>query len=135
MEGIRTGSSPRKQLHRLLLTAVILTVVVYGAHIYLRETGHPPGDPVRTGATVTLIACLAFYLWIQVRVFHRLDEYERQIHFMALAIAFPTSFLAIFALGFLRAEGYLEGADPRDLCAVMGIAYAVGLTLAYRRYR
>jgi len=125
----------RKKQHRLLFVSVALTVLTYGVHIYLRVTGHPPGDPMRTAATLALIAMFAFYILAQIRVFRGMDEFERQVHFMALAIAFPSSFLGVLALGFLRAEGYLAGSDPRDLLGLMGLTYAAGLALAWRRYR
>jgi hypothetical protein len=131
-----TQTAPdRKKPHRLLFASVALTVVVYGTHIYLRETGHPPGGQVRMAATWALIASVAFYIYAQVQVFRHLDEFERQVHFLALAIAFPSSFLAMFAVGFLRAEGYFAGADPRDLFGIMGMAYAIGLAIAWAKYR
>jgi hypothetical protein len=57
------------------------------------------------------------------------------VHALALAIAFPCSLVAVFTLGYLRAEGLLAGADPRDLPLVMIAVYAVSLALAWRRYQ
>ena len=64
----------------------------------------------------------------------KLDEFQKTVHLNALAFAFPVSMIAMFALGYFRAEGLLSEMDPRDLVGVMLLAYAGGLTWAWRRY-
>lgn len=64
-----------------------------------------------------------------------LDEFQKHVHFLALAIAFPVGLVALFALGYFRAEGLLQGADSRDLPIILILAYAGGLLIAWRHYR
>jgi hypothetical protein len=116
------------------LGAVALVLGVMVVHILLREQ-YAPGHPLRLAATVVLAASFALLVWAEVRVISSQDEFTRSVHALALAIAFPCSVVAVFTLGYLRAEGLLAGADPRDLPLVMIAVYALGLALAWRRYR
>jgi hypothetical protein len=116
------------------LAAVALVVGALVVHILLREH-YSPGHPIRLAATVVLAACFALLIWVEVRAISAHDEFTRSVHALALAIAFPCSLVAVFTLGYLRAEGLLAGADPRDLPLVMIAVYAVSLALAWRRYR
>jgi hypothetical protein len=125
----------KKTRHLPALAAMLASLCAYSVYIYLRETGHPPGDAYRTVTTLLFIVAFATWVFLQVRIYRGLDEFERQVQFLALAIAFPASLVAVFALGLLRAEGFLSSADPRDLPIVMVGAYGVGLALAWRRYR
>ena len=112
----------------------ILFAAAWVSHMVLRQF-YQPGDLERIGATVVLIVALATVLAGQVRVFRALDEFQRQVQLLAIGFAYASSLLAVFALGFLRAEGFLQKADPRDLAGVMLMLYAVGLVVAWRRYR
>lgn len=125
----RTDSKGRPSLYPW-----IFFVAAWVIHIVLRQF-YQPGDVERVGATVVLIAALAAVLAGQVRVFRALDEFQRQVQLLAIGFAYVASVLVVFALGFLRAEGFLQKADPRDLAGVMLMFYAVGLAIAWRRYR
>ena len=48
---------------------------------------------------------------------------------------YPVAVVLVFAIAFLRAEGWLQGADSRDLWAVLLLPYFAGFALAWRRYR
>jgi hypothetical protein len=128
-----TTRQPRRH-GRPALGAIALVLGVLVVHVLLREQ-YAPGHPLRLAATVVLAACFALLIWAEVRVISSQDEFTRSVHALALAIAFPCSLVAVFVLGYLRAEGLLAGADPRDLPLVMVAIYAGGLALAWRRYR
>jgi putative effector of murein hydrolase len=117
-----------------VLVAVGATVLILLVHIFVRSR-FAPGAPLRLLLTSALVVCFAWVIWEQVRVMRSLDEFQKHVHFLALAIAFPVGLVALFALGYFRAEGLLEGADSRDLPIILILAYAGGLLIAWRHYR
>lgn len=124
----------RKSIPLALVTALV-TVAAYAAHIAVRElTGAAPGSPVRLALTAALVTAFAAHVIVTVRMMRRLDEFQKAVQLSALSFAFPASMIALFALGFFRAEGLLSEMDPRDLVMIMLLAYAAGLTWAWRRY-
>jgi hypothetical protein len=128
-------TSERKGIPLPLITTV-LTLVAYGAHIWVREaTSLEPGAPLRLAVTTALVIAFAVHVIATVRLMRSFDEFTKAIHFTAMAFAFPASMVALFAIGFFRAEGLLSEMDPRDLVGLMLIAYALGLTWAWRRYQ
>ena len=134
MQAVMT-TSERKGIPVPLITAVI-TLVAYGTHIAIREaTSLEPGAPMRLAATAALVVAFAAHVIATVRLMRRFDEFTKAIHFTAIAFAFPASMVALFAIGFFRAEGLLGEMDPRDLVMLMLIAYAGGLAWAWRRYQ
>ena len=117
-----------------VLYAMVLTVVAWITHMILRSY-YEPGDPVRLVVTSLLVLCVAWAIFEEVRVVRKLDEFHRQFHNLALSVSFPVALVLLFALGFFRAEGFLQGADPRDLPSVLLVAYAFGLLIAWNRFR
>ena len=112
-----------------------ITIAIWIAHVYAREgLSLEPGAPLRLAITVALFTAFGAHVFVTVRMMRQFDEFTRAVHTAALAFAFPVSMVAMFASGFLRAEGLLAGVDPRDLAALMLVTYAVGLTWAWRRY-
>ena len=117
------------------LVTTVITIAIWSAHLYAREgLSLAPGATLRLAITTALIMAFGAHVFVTVRMMGRFDEFTRAVHSAALAFAFPVSMVALFAIGFLRAEGLLSGLDPRDLAAVMMITYAVGLTWAWRRF-
>ena len=112
----------------------LLFAAAYVTHIALRQF-YPPGHLVRFSATLALILTFAYVVHVNVKGFQKMDEFQRLVQLVAIGFAYAASVLAVFALGFLRAEGLLQGADPRDLAGVMLMFYAAGLALAWRRYQ
>lgn len=129
--------SPERKRIPLPLVTAVLTVAIWAAHIAIRETASlVPGAPVRLAVTAALVLAFAAHVVVTIRVMRRsLDEFQRAIHTTAILFAFPASMIALFAIGFFRAEGLLAEADPRDLVALMLVAYAGGLAWAWRRYQ
>jgi hypothetical protein len=83
-----------------------------------------------------LILAFGLFVFLQFRLISSLDEYQRQLHTMAVAIAFPVSMVAIFGFGFFLREGLLaEYDDPRDLAGMMVVLYLLGYLVARWRYR
>lgn len=128
-------TSERKGIPLPLITAV-LTLIAWSAHIAIRETTTlEPGAPLRLAATGVLVLTFAAHVIATVRMMRQFDEFTKAIHTTALTFAFPASMIALFAIGFFRAEGVLAEMDPRDLVMVMLLLYAAGLTWSWRRYQ
>jgi hypothetical protein len=128
------AASDSRRVPVALVTAVI-TIAAYAAHIGVREfMGAEPGSPLRLAVTAALVIAFSAHVIVTVRTMRRLDEFQKSVQLTALAFAFPASMIALFALGFFRAEGLLSEMDPRDLVMIMLLAYAAGLTWAWRRY-
>jgi hypothetical protein len=114
----------------------MLLVVAWIGHLLVREVfPHPPGDPLRLFVTAGLLAAFSFFVFVQVRLTRSIDEFQRQVHLTALAFAYPAAVMLVFAIGFLRGEGLLAGADPRDLWMLLLLPYIGGYVVAARRYR
>jgi hypothetical protein len=115
--------------------AIGATVLFWGLHIYARE--FMKLQPGHSGRLVLTAGLVLAFLWLvieQVKQSRKLDEFHRQVQYLALGIAFPASLVVLFAIGFFRGEGLFTGADSRDLFMVLILAYAAGWTIAWRRY-
>ena len=117
-----------------LFASAAVTIALFLAQVYARES-QPPGSGLRVGLTVALIAAFGITIWTHVRLSASLDEFNRQVQYFALAIAFPVSLVAAFAIGYLAGEGLMTRFDSRDLPFVMVLAYAISFAVAWRRYQ
>ena len=128
------AASTQKRIPAPLVTTV-LTIAVWAIHLGVREgTSIPPGAPLRLAITGALALTFAVHVITTVRAMRQFDEFTRTVHLTALAFAFPATMIAMFAIGFFRAEGLLSEMDPRDLVALMLVTYGAGLAWAWRRY-
>jgi hypothetical protein len=118
----------------LILMPTILTLLLWGTHVYIRSIWDP-GDPFRLAVTLLLVAAFAWVVFEHVKQLRGVDEYHKQVHCLALAIAYPCALVLLFALGFFRAEGLFQRGDSRDLPMILLLTYAIGLTIAFKRYQ
>ena len=121
---------------RGFLVAVLGLVVGYLLAVAAAEL---PGlsRGVRIAAALLAVVAFAVFLITEVRLIRGLDELQQRIQLEALAIAFPTALLLVFALGMLERAGvsiwgfrYL-----RDVWPLLILPYGAGLVVALRRYR
>lgn len=135
MEGVLDMTAKSKdRFGSVVFGLCVLTVGMSVLHMFLREQ-YAPGHPVRLAMTGILVLTFASFIFVYARMLSRMDEYQRQIQLFALAIGFPLSLVLICGIGYFRAEGLLQGGDPRDLPAVLLASYAVGFGFAWLRYR
>ena len=128
------ATTTRKRIPAPLITTIV-TIGVWAAHIGVREaTSIPPGAPARIALTTALVIAFAAHIIVTARSMRQFDEFTRTVHLTAVAFAFPAAMIAMFAIGFFRAEGLLAEMDPRDLVALMLVTYGAGLFWAWRRY-
>jgi len=139
MEGVMemANKEPRKESNRYSWAVGALSILTAGlgvVHILMRDV-YQPGHPVRLLVTSLLVLSFASFVFFYTRTLSRLDEYQRQIHLFALAIGFPLSLVLAWAIGYFRAEGLLQGRDPRDLPLLLLVPYAIGFAAAWLKYR
>ena len=119
----------------MIVVAMGLTALFWAAHLYAREfLKLQPGEPIRLLITAGLVLAFLWLVVEQVRQSRQLDEFHRQVQYLALGIAFPASLVLLFAIGFFRAEGLFTAADSRDLFMVLILCYAAGWGIAWRKY-
>lgn len=118
----------------LVIYATVFVVAVWAGRMGLRQV-YEPGHVLRLAATAVLIAGFALLVAAEVHLIRRLDEFQRHVQLLALAIGFGCSFVAVMGIGFLHTEGMFRGAEPRDLGGVMVVFYLIGQVVARYRYR
>ena len=93
-----------------------------------------------TGSAAALTAALAPNLLgvAAVRAFmtflREAEELQRKVQLDALAFAFGVGVVAIIGLELATEVGLYDG-DPSDALMFMAVAYSLGVTLGWRRYR
>ena len=87
-------------------------------------------------AIVSLPMFAFFWLvWVVQRALRRIDELQRRIHLEALAVAFPTTAIAVFASEYMRKAGAIAQVKPDYVLMLMLVLWAIGFLIAWRRYR
>ena len=83
------------------------------------------------------VAAFAWFITTAVRLVRGLDELEQRIQLEALAVAYPSAILMVYAVGLLEAAGIvLPGfVNLRDQWPLVVLPYFVGLWIVGRRYR
>ena len=83
------------------------------------------------------VAAFTWFIVAFVRHIRKLDELQRRIQLEALAVAYPSAILLVFAVGFLERAGIVFPGftNLRDVWPLTILPYWVGLAVATRRYR
>ena len=80
-----------------------------------------------------------FFIVTQIKVARQMDELRQRIQLEALVFAFPTAFVGILTTWLLYVAGFLPGLEFSNavtfFLVLMILLYALGRTLAARRYR
>ena len=84
----------------LLITLCLATAIDLGAGWWLGRPGL--GQGVRTAIALLPIPANLALIALIVRTIRRLDEFLRQVHLEAVAIAFLLTGLAVFVYGYLE---------------------------------
>jgi len=70
-----------------------------------------------------------------VRRIRRLDEFLRQVHLEAVAIAFLLTGLAVFVYGFLQKAQAVRSLNVGIVWIFMAVFYGIGYVIAAKHYR
>lgn len=127
-----TESNSRLVLNCALAVAALLLSVIFIS--WLLET-HELAAPVRLGLALIPVAAYAFCLISYLRLVRLADELQRRIHLEALAIAFPSSAVAILGFEYLRKAGFIAEFKPDYALMTMLALWALGFFIAWRRYQ
>ncbi len=93
------------------------------------------GGPARIGIALLPVAAYAFALTSYLGLIRRTDELQRRIHLEALAIAFPTTAVAVLAAEYLQKAGAIAEIKADYILMTMLVLWGVGFAIAWRRYR
>lgn len=112
-----------------LLAAFILSVLII-------DKLHPT-TPGSVAIAALPVAAFTWFIVTVVRDIRKLDELQRRIQLEALAVAYPSAILLVFAVGFLERAGIVFPGftNLRDVWPLTILPYWVGMALATRRYR
>jgi hypothetical protein len=113
--------------------AMLLYIVLLFGVKWIDRIMHPIGAARIALALVPMIACAAAVFAI-LRGIRRLDEFQRQIQFEALAFAFAVTAFGTFGWGFIEGAGAPK-LPTFGVWPIMAISWIVGKALADRRYR
>lgn len=91
--------------------------------------------PTRIGIALLPVAMYGFCLFSYLGLIRRTDELQQRIHLEALAIAFPTTAVAVLAAEYLRKAGVISTLKPDYMLLIMLVLWGVGFFVAWRRYR
>lgn len=113
------------------VAALLVSVIVISWLFEKRELS----TPVRIGLALIPVAAYAFCLVSYLRLIRLTDELQRRIHLEALAIAFPSSAVAVFASEYMRKAGFISQLKPDYVLVLMLALWALGFFIAWRRYQ
>lgn len=91
--------------------------------------------PIRLGMALVPVAIYVYCLVGYLRLIRLADELQRRIHLEALAIAFPSTVVAVFASEYLRKAGFIDQLKPDYVLMSMLTLWALGFFIAWRRYQ
>ena len=93
------------------------------------------GAGTRLALALVPVAAYVYTLVGFLRLLRETDEMQQRIHLEALAIAFPSSAVAIFACEYLRKAGFITALKPDWALMIMLLLWGLGLFIAWRRYQ
>ncbi len=91
--------------------------------------------PVRLGLALIPVVAYVYCVVSYLRLVRLADELQRRIHLEALAIAFPSSVIAVLACEYLRKAGFITQFKPDYALMLMLALWALGYLIAWRRYQ
>lgn len=113
------------------VTLLMGLVVVVSAVLERYELG----APARVGLALLPVAAYVWCTTSYIGLVRQADELQRRIHLEALAIAFPTTAIAVVAAEYLRKAGVISQFKPDYVLMLMLGLWAIGFFVAWRRYR
>jgi hypothetical protein len=116
-----------------LVTAVLASAIDLVASWLLRNPG--PGTTGRVAiALMPLPGDIALILLV-LGAIRTLDEFQKRVHFEAIAVAFLSTGVAVFVYGYLQQAQVVGSLNAGLVWAFMLIFYAIGYVVAARHYR
>jgi len=124
---------PNRRWLVFLVTALLASAIDLTASWLLRNPG--PGTTGRVAiALMPLPGDIALIL-LFLRAIRTLDEFQKRVHFEAIAVAFLSTGVAVFVYGYLQQAQVVGSLNAGLVWAFMLIFYAIGYVVAARHYR
>ena len=132
---METGPQGSSSVRLVGIAATVLFVTYLASVIALKALA--PGPTGRLALALLPLGGFVFFIVAEVRLIRCLDEMQQRVQLEALSVAYPTTILLVFGLGFLERAGYeVPGFERlRDVWPLTVLPYWLGLALAWRRYR
>lgn len=126
-----------KQGSRLVLNCGMAVGVLLGSVVLITWLlkVQSLGAPVRGVLVLIPVAAYVVAMVCYLRLIRQGDELQRRIHLEALAIAFPSSVVAVFACEYLRKAGFIAEFKPDYALMIMLALWGLGFFIAWRRYQ
>jgi hypothetical protein len=116
----------------LLFTLGLATVIDAGVGWWLGRPGL--GREARIAIALLPIPANLVLIALIVRTIRRLDDFLRQVHLEAVAIAFLVTGLAVFVYGYLERARAVGPLNVGIVWLFMAIFYGIGYLVAARHY-
>ena len=124
---------PNRRWLVFLVTALLASAIDLTASWLLRNPG--PGTTGRVAiALMPLPGDIALILLV-LGAIRTLDEFQKRVHFEAIAVAFLSTGVAVFVYGYLQQAQVVGSLNAGLVWAFMLIFYAIGYVVAARHYR
>ena len=117
----------------LLSTLCVATVIDVGAGWWLGRPGL--GQNARIAIALLPIPANLVLIALIVRTIRKLDDFLRQIHLEAVAIAFLLTGLVVFVYGYLEKAQAVRPLNVATVWLFMALFYGIGYLIAVRHYR
>jgi uncharacterized membrane protein len=117
----------------LLTTLCLATVIDIGVGWWLGRPAH--GQNARIAVALLPIPANLLLIALVVRAIRKLDDFLRQVHLEAVAIAFLLTGLAVFVYGYLEMASAVGRLNVATVWVFMAIFYGIGYLIAVRHYR
>jgi len=117
----------------LLSTLCVATVIDVGAGWWLGRPGL--GQNARIAIALLPIPANLVLIALIVRTIRKLDDFLRQIHLEAVAIAFLLTGLVVFVYGYLEKAHAVRPLNVATVWLFMALFYGIGYLIAVRHYR
>ena len=126
---------PRPNRRRLVffIVVVLASAIDLLASWLLRNTALTTSARIAI-ALMPLPGDIALILLV-LRAIRTLDEFQKRVHFEAIAVAFLSTGVAVFVYGYLQQAQVVGSLNAGLVWAFMLIFYAVGYVVAVRHYR
>jgi hypothetical protein len=117
----------------LLSILCVATVIDVGAGWWLGRPGL--GQNARIAIALLPIPANLVLIALIVRTIRTLDDFLRQIHLEAVAIAFLLTGLVVFVYGYLEKAHAVQPLNVAIVWLFMAVFYGIGYLIAVRHYR
>jgi hypothetical protein len=128
-----TEQKANYSVRAILFTLCLATVIDVGVGWWLSEPGL--GQNARIAIALLPVPANLVLIALIVRAIRRLDDFLRQVHLEAVAIAFLLTGLAVFVYGYLERAHAVRALNVAIVWLFMAIFYGIGYLIAVRHYR